>query len=43
MFILAACEILKLDFNMAIKSIKGFEPLEHRMEFVANIEGIDKN
>lgn len=41
MFILAACNILKLDFNMAIKSIKNFEPLEHRMEFVATVEGVD--
>lgn len=41
MFILAACEILKLDFNMAIKSIKGFEPLEHRMEFVATVNEVD--
>ena len=41
MFILAACEILKLDFNMAIKSIKEFEPLEHRMEFVATVNEVD--
>ncbi len=41
MFILSACDILKLDFDIAIKSIKEFEPLEHRMEFVANIEGVD--
>lgn len=41
MFILAACDILKLDFNMAVESIKTFEPLEHRMEFVATINEVD--
>lgn len=41
MFILAVCQILKLDINETIKSIKEFKPLEHRMEFVANINGVD--
>lgn len=40
MFILAVCDILKLDFEKAINSIKEFEPLEHRMEFVAEIDGV---
>ncbi len=41
MFILAVCYILKLDIINAINSIKEFKPLEHRMEFVGNIDGID--
>lgn len=41
MFILAVCQILNLDIKNAISSIKEFKPLEHRMEFVANINGVD--
>lgn len=41
MFILATCNILELDFNRAIESIKEFEPLEHRMEFVATVNQVD--
>lgn len=41
MFILAACDILKLDFEKVIYSIKDFKPLEHRMEFVGNVNGVD--
>lgn len=41
MFIIAVCDILGLDINLAIKSIKEFKPLEHRMEFVANIDQIE--
>ena len=41
MFILAVCEILKLDVKLALKTIKGFKPLEHRMEFVGTFDGID--
>ncbi len=40
MFILSACRILNLDINIAIKSMKEFQPLEHRMEFVATINEI---
>ena len=40
MFILSACEILKLDIEKAVVSIKEFKPLEHRMEFVANINNV---
>ena len=40
MFILCACDILKLDFNKAVNSIKEFKPLEHRMEFVANLKNV---
>lgn len=40
MFILSACNILKLDTSTAIESIKSFKPLEHRMEFVAEINGV---
>jgi UDP-N-acetylmuramoylalanine--D-glutamate ligase len=41
MFILGACKILDLDIPKAINSIKEFKPLEHRMEFVGNINGVD--
>ena len=41
MFIFAASYILNLDFDRVISSIKEFKPLEHRMEFVANINGVD--
>ena len=34
-------KILNLDLQKAITSIKEFKPLEHRMEFVANINGVD--
>ena len=40
MFILSACDILNLDFNKAINSMKEFKPLEHRMEFVASINDV---
>lgn len=41
MFALAVCDILKLDFDIAIDTIKNFEPLEHRMEFVGNINSVE--
>lgn len=40
MFILSACEILGLDSENAVNSVKQFKPLEHRMEFVAKINGV---
>lgn len=40
MFILSVCDILKLNIDTAIKSMKEFKPLEHRMEFVATIDGV---
>lgn len=41
MFIFAVCQILNLDIENVVNSIKEFKPLEHRMEFVANINGVD--
>lgn len=41
MFILGVCQILNLDIKKVVNSIKEFKPLEHRMEFVANINGVD--
>lgn len=41
MFILSACKILNLNLNTAIKSMKDFKPLEHRMEFVATVNEVD--
>ncbi len=41
MFVLAVCNIMNLDFSQSIKTIQNFEPLEHRMEFVAQIDSIE--
>ena len=41
MFIFALLDILKLDTKKAIETIKDFWPLEHRMEYFANIDGVD--
>lgn len=41
MFIFAVCDILKLDFEHGVSSIKKFMPLEHRMEFVGTVDGVD--
>lgn len=41
MFIFAVCCILNLNIEETVKSIKNFKPLEHRLEFVANINGVE--
>jgi UDP-N-acetylmuramoylalanine--D-glutamate ligase len=41
MFIFAVCCILNLNIEKSIKSIKEFKPLEHRLEFVANVNGVE--
>ena len=41
MFILSVCEILNLDIEKAIDSIKNFKTLEHRMEFVGILHGVE--
>ncbi len=41
MFVFALLDILKLDTQKAIETIKDFWPLEHRMEYFANIDGVD--
>lgn len=41
MFVFAIIDILKLDPDRAIETIKNFWPLEHRMEYFANIDGVD--
>ena len=41
MFVLAVSNILKLDLNKTIKTINEFNPLEHRLEYVGNFEGVD--
>lgn len=41
MFVLAVNEILKLDLQKTIEAINEFSPLEHRLEFVANIDGVE--
>lgn len=41
MFVLAVSNILRLDLNKTIKTINEFNPLEHRLEYVGNFEGVD--
>ena len=41
MFLFGVCKIMKLDFEKVLKTIEKFRPLEHRMEYVGNIDGID--
>ncbi len=41
MFIFAVCYILNLNIEEAVKSIKEFKPLEHRLEFVATINEVE--
>jgi len=40
MFVFAVVNILNLDFEKALETIKNFEPLEHRMELVGTFSGI---
>ena len=41
MFLIAVCDILNLNIDTALKTIKEFKPLEHRMEFVATVDQVD--
>lgn len=41
MFVFAICDILNLDFDKAVETIKNFEPLEHRMEFVGKVDSVE--
>lgn len=40
MFVLTAAKLMNLDINKALETVSKFEPLEHRMEFVATINGV---
>ena len=40
MFVITAAKILNLDIEKALETVSKFEPLEHRMEFVATINGV---
>lgn len=40
MFIVTATKIMGLDIGKALDTISNFKPLEHRMEFVATINGV---
>lgn len=40
MFVLGLSELLKLDLQKTINTINQFKPLEHRMEYVATINGV---
>ncbi len=41
MFLIAVCNILNLDKKQMVETVSNFSPLEHRMEFVANVNGVD--
>ena len=41
MFVLAVSEILQLDLEKTVESIKNMKGLEHRLEFVGKIDGIE--
>lgn len=41
MFIFAICDIMNLNAALVLQTIQNFEPLEHRMEFVGKINGIE--
>lgn len=41
MFVFAVSNILNLNINQTINSIKNFKPLEHRMEYVGNFDGVE--
>lgn len=41
MFVLSVCDILNLDIAKAVDSIKNFKTLEHRMEFVGILNGVE--
>ena len=40
MFVLRLSELLKLDLQKTVNTINQFKPLEHRMEYVATINGV---
>lgn len=40
MFVFAVCKIMNLNIKEAIKTIKKFKPLEHRLEYVGTVEGV---
>lgn len=41
MFVLAVCKAMNLNVEEAIETIKQFKPLEHRLEYVGNVNGVD--
>ena len=41
MFVLAVCQIMNLDMQKALETIQTFKPLEHRLEYVGNVAGVD--
>ncbi len=41
MFVFAVCDIMNLNFEKAIETIKNFEALEHRMEFVGEVNLVE--
>lgn len=41
MFVLAVSNILNLDLEKTIETINEFNPLEHRLEFVGTIDGVE--
>lgn len=41
MFVLAISEILNLDLNKTINTLKNTKPLSHRMEYIGKVDGIE--
>ncbi len=41
LFVICVVKILNLDIEKFLETLAEFKPLEHRMEFVANINGVD--
>lgn len=41
MFVIGVCKILNLDIKKSITAICNFKPLEHRLEYVGKIDGVD--
>lgn len=41
MFVLAISEILKLDINKTINTLKNTKPLSHRMEYIGKVNGVE--
>ncbi len=40
MFVLGVSEILKLNLNKTIESIKNFKPLAHRLEYIGKVDNV---
>lgn len=41
MFVIAVCKAMNLNMTRAMETIKQFQPLEHRLEYVGTVNGVD--